>query len=80
MRRYTRHMSWERVIVGYNVGVGAAGWLAVRPGNLHERPALAPCPQVASGRLTLAASVACFVAASSSTTLQHEASAILDFP
>jgi hypothetical protein len=45
MRRHTRHMSWERVVVGHDVGDDTAGWLAGwqadGPGNLHERPALA---------------------------------------
>jgi hypothetical protein len=28
MRRHTRHMSWERVVVGRDVGDDTAGWLA----------------------------------------------------
>jgi hypothetical protein len=77
MRRYIRRMSWERVVVGHDVRVDTAGWLADDPGNLHERPALAPCTLITSGRLALPAPVAGFVA-SSSTPLQHKASSILD--
>ena len=72
----TSHRS-ESLLVTMLALAQLGGWH--RPDKLHGRPALAPCPRPTSGRLTLAAPLACF-AASSSTTLQREASAILGFP